>query len=62
MQSATARLFIIFFVPKESWIFLLPAVSRIAIGTTHKTVSAIRQSQRNMAMPITSVEKMEANS
>ena len=41
---------------------MLPAVSRIATGTTHKMASAIRQSQRNMATPITSVEKMEANS
>ena len=62
IQSATARLFKIFFVPKESWIFLLPAVRRTAAGTTHKMASAIRQSQTNMATPITSVEKTDANS
>ena len=62
IQSATARLFKIFFVPKESWIFLLPAVRRTAAGTTHNMASAIRQSQTNMATPITSVEKTDAKS
>ena len=59
MQSATARLFRIFFVPKASWIFLLPAT---ATGTTHSTARAMRQSQANMHTPITSVEPTEANS
>ena len=62
MQSATARLFRIFFVPKASWIFLLPAVSATATGTTHSTARAMRQSQANMHTPITSVEPTEANS
>ena len=38
--KATARLFRIFFVPKASWIFLLPAVSATATGTTHSTARA----------------------
>ena len=62
MQSATARLFRMFFVPKASWIFLLPAVSANATGATHSTASAMRQSQANIHAPITSVEPMEANS
>ena len=62
MQSATARLFRIFFVPKASWIFLLPAVSATATGTTHSTAKAMRQSHTNMHAPITSVEPIEANS
>ena len=61
MQSATARLFRIFFVPKASWIFLLAAVSATATGTTHSTARAMRQSQRNIHTPIISVEPMEAN-
>ena len=62
MQSATARLFRIFCVPRESWIFLLPTVSATATGTTHSTAAAMRQSQQNMQIPMTAVEKTEANS
>ena len=51
MQSVTARLLRIFLVPKASWIFLLPAVSPTATGTTHSTARAMRQSQANMAAP-----------